>query len=123
MRRQLLGLFGLLLILSGGVILWNVGYNDSQWSMIANICLRAGLILAFIWLAFPQLIELFAKFPPWLIVGGVGSLFVLARYPKAIVIIVPLFAILGLLHFSGWLFSPLPVPKKSDDDKEKPVEK
>jgi hypothetical protein len=113
-RRHIMGLFGIAFLLTGVGLLVAKGTNDAQWSMLASVCIRVGLMLGAIWLAFPQIVGLTKRFPPWLMATiGVAGIVVAAR-PRMIVYLGPLVAAIALLQFVGWLFKPLPKqrPKK-----------
>jgi hypothetical protein len=85
------------------------GPSDSDF--LASVCLRVGLTLSAIWLAFPQLDELSRRVPPWLLACvGLGLLVVVIR-PRAILTIGPVLAVIFALQFVGWLFKPLPKKK------------
>ncbi len=106
-----MGIIAGVLIVSGFCILAATGIsgNDSR-VMYASICLRAGFTLGAIWLAFPQVLELLAKFPPWLIGLVVLAVGVLVVRPRMIVVIWPLLLGIAVIQFVGWLFKP-PKPK------------
>ncbi len=70
---------------------------------VRNTCLRAGLVLGALWLAYPQLVELFARFSPSTIFGTLALLMVLIIRPKAVVYLLPLVAVLLVLKFLRWL--------------------
>jgi hypothetical protein len=55
------------------------------------------------WLAFPQLADFFARFPPVLVGTFALGLGIAAWRPKSIAIILPALLLLTLLHFSGFL--------------------
>ena len=111
-RRHIMGLFGLAFLLCGVGLLVARGASDSQWSMFASICIRVGLMLGAIWLAFPQVVGLAQRFPPWLM-GTVGfSALVVAARPRMIFYLGPVVVAIAFLQFVGWLFKPLPKPKR-----------
>jgi hypothetical protein len=122
MRRHALGLIAFLSLLGGCIGLYYVGVNDSQSSMFASIAIRAGLVMGAIWLALPQLSRLQTRIPPWLIVllllGGVVTI---AR-PRLILFVGPLLVLAILVQFIGWLFKPLPPPKRRKPNKDQPQE-
>jgi len=110
-RRHIMGLFGIALLLAGVGLLFTKGASDSQWSMFASICIRVGLMLGAIWLAFPQIIGLAKRFPPWLLATAGVTAFTIAAFPKRIVYLGPIVAAIAFLQFVGWLFKPLPTAK------------
>lgn len=113
-RRHIMGLFGIAFLLGYVGLMFVKGSSDSQWSMFASICMRVGLMLGAIWLAFPQVIGIGKRlrFPPWMIAAlGVSGLVVAAR-PRMVVYLVPVLGAIAVLQFFGWLFKPLPNPKR-----------
>jgi hypothetical protein len=108
-RRGLLGLTALSLLIVG-VILWNRGGEEQVPA--AGVMIRAGVLLAVVWLALPQLLQLFQRFPPWLLAGVSISLLVLIARPKLYVAVLPLLLLLGALQFFGWLMKPPPGAKR-----------
>jgi hypothetical protein len=106
-----MGLLGIAFLLSGLVLLVVKGVNDSQWSMYASMSVRVGLMLSAIWLAFPQVVDVAKRFPPWLLATIVLSGLVVAASPKRALYLVPVVAAIVFLQFVGWLFKPLPNPK------------
>ncbi|MBP86392.1 MAG: hypothetical protein CMJ64_06715 [Planctomycetaceae bacterium] len=110
MRRHLLGIFGICFLIGWICLLWVAHDDDSRW--VAAICMRVGFTLVAIWLAFPQAIELAQRFPPWLLACiGFGTLIVIVR-PRALIYVLPGLGAIAVLQFVGWLFKPLPDPKK-----------
>jgi len=110
-RRHIMGLLGIGFLLGGVVLLVVKGANDSQWSMYASICVRVGLMLSAVWLAFPQVVDLAKRFPPWLMATIVLSGLVVAASPRRALYLVPVVAAIAFLQFVGWLFKPLPNAK------------
>ena len=106
-----MGLFGVAFLIGGVSLLLVKGASDSQWSMFASICIRVGLMLGAIWLAFPQLVGLMKRFPPWLMGAITVSGLVVAARPRMILYLGPVVAAIAFLQFVGWIFKPLPNPK------------
>jgi hypothetical protein len=113
MRRHALGIISILMLVAGGFALFYFGVDDSQSSMAASICLRAGLVLGAIWLAFPQILQVLARVPPWLVACILLSVMAVIARPKTIILVAPLLAALAVMQFVTWLFKPLPQPKRS----------
>lgn len=107
MRRHLLGVIGVILLATGFIILSQYGTGSSRTSMLASVCIRAGLVLGALWLALPQLLS---RSPPWFIVCLVTGLLILVWRPRMAIIVLPLLAGLGILQFIRWLSKPLPAP-------------
>lgn len=106
MRRHLLGIISLCLILAAIYGLFTHGVGDDQTSMMISMCLRIGMILGAIWLAFPQLIRMSASSSPWtMILIGAIMLAIVIR-PKTIVVLGPILLLLGMLHLAGRVLKP-----------------
>ncbi|MBC8354494.1 MAG: hypothetical protein H8E66_21070 [Planctomycetes bacterium] len=110
-RRHIMGLFGIAFLVGGISLLLIKGTNDSQWSMFASICMRVGLMLGAIWLAFPQVVGLAKRFPPWMMATVAVCGLIVAARREMIVYLAPVVAVIAFLQFVGWLFKPLPTPK------------
>lgn len=119
MRRHALGIIALLLISTGGVLLARFGIGETDWSMTASICLRAGLTLGAIWLAFPQVTAILAKIPRWLLLCLVAAVATLVIRPKALLYVGPILAALAALQFVGWLFTPYKSSRGGSADRGK----
>lgn len=65
MNRNALGIVALLLLLIGGIT-WFRGPPDGSAMGFSGGCIRVGLVLAALWLAFPQILALFRTTPRWL---------------------------------------------------------
>jgi hypothetical protein len=106
MRRHLLGILGLALVVGGiaGSLAGGGSFNDI--GLVPSSCIRVGCVLGALWLAFPQLLEIGSRVPPWLI-GAVlvGGLAVAIR-PRSIAVVAPLVAALIGLQFLGRLLRP-----------------
>lgn len=119
MRRHAFGLIGIVFLIGAAIGLAQSGINDAQNSMLASILLRVGLVLGAIWLAYPQLEQLFQRVPPWLVaVVGLALLVVVVR-PKAIFAVAPILGAVAVLQFFGWLMRPLPQPKRKPSQRRK----
>lgn len=113
MRRHILGVLALL---GMTVAVW-LYYStlDEFWSRtFAFMCFRVGLVLGAIWLALPQITQIFGRTPPWLIPACAAGL-LLVMFSKSVFVLVPIFAALGVMHFVGWLFKPLPKKQRPHD--------
>ncbi len=61
---------------------------------VAGACLRVGIVMAILWFAQPQL----RGFPRWLVFAGGGALLLVMRWPKLIVLALPVLLILWFLR-------------------------
>jgi hypothetical protein len=88
--RAAVGLFAVALLAFG-----ILGRNLSDESLVAaaGASLRVGIVMAIWWLAYPQA----QRLPLWLVVASAAGLFIVLRWPKALLIIIPLLAILWFL--------------------------
>ncbi len=106
MRRHLLGILSLVLLAGAVYGLLRYGTAESQASMLSSMCLRIGLVLGAIWLAFPQVRQLSGTMSPWMVAPfALLGIIVLAR-PRTAVVMVPIALALGVLAFVGWLLKP-----------------
>ncbi len=106
MRRHLLGMIALMLVLAGTIGLVLGEGSSSQMGLLASACVRAGCVLGALWLAFPQIVEISTRVPPWLIgVMLLGGLAVAIR-PRSITVVAPLLAVLLGMHVLGFLLRP-----------------
>ncbi len=105
MQRHAVGLLALILLTAGLAGLFVYGVADDRTSMYLSICIRIGMVLAAIWLAFPQLLRLTEEFSPWMVgMLALCGIVVILR-PRSIVVIGPLMLVLGTLYFIGWLLN------------------
>lgn len=116
-RRHIMGLIGIACLAGGVGLLLAKGASDSQWSMFASICIRIGLMLSAIWLAFPQVVGLAKRFPPWLLAACGFTAVAVAARPRMILYLGPIVVLIAFLQFVGWLFKPLPNPRRKPHTK------
>ena len=107
-RVHLLGLIGLVFLATGIGLLIAKGWNSDEWSMAAGMCVRIGMTLGALWLAFPQLVDLTSRVSPWTLAAIVIGLLIVVARPRTILFVAPVLLAIGLLQFVGWLFKPLP---------------
>lgn len=65
MSRKSLGIIVVLLFLLGAVFYWYAPGEDAK--NLGGQTLRVGLVLAALWLAFPQIVALAKRMPGWLL--------------------------------------------------------
>ena len=115
MRRTAFGIIAALLLCIAAFLLFTYGNSEGRETMIASICLRAGLVLGAVWLAYPQVLLISKKFSPTLaaivLVGILLLVFVRNKY--VLLVVGPALVALILLHLSGHLLRPPSRKKKS----------
>lgn len=110
MRRILMGILALVFLGAAGAIYLR-GVTDENMFLL-SVCQRVGLVLGAMWLAYEQVRKIGQRSPPWLL-GCIGlCLLVLVVRPRAILLVAPLLMLVAALQFFGWLFKPLPNPRK-----------
>jgi len=111
MRRTLLGILSFALLMGAcGLILR--GMVD-EYPLVFSACLRMGLVLGAIWLAYEQVYEIVRRTPPWMMGGAALGLLVVVIRPRAIVAVGPLLASAAALHWVGKILNPTPRAKKN----------
>ena len=125
MRRLFIGICSLVLIIAGAVV-WTQGASANHHVQVtAAGCVRAGLLLGAVWLAWPQTAELYERVPRWVGMTLLGCLLVVVFRPKLIVIVAPLLAALLVLHWLGLLLRPAKskkprLPRAAGDSRRPP---
>ncbi len=104
-RRVTIGIIGWVLLIVG-IFIFFYGPHDDTWTMLCGACVRVGLIMLALWLAFPQV----SRVPPWIYGCSLVALIVVAARPKWIVWVGPSLVALWLVR---------PRPGKKDGDKHK----
>ena len=114
MRRAAFGIIAAVLLATAAVLLYEFGASEGRETMIASICLRAGLVLGAVWLAYSQVLSVAKKLSPTVagivIVGMLLLVFVRNRY--VLFVIGPVLIALIVLHLSGHLLRPAPRRKR-----------
>jgi hypothetical protein len=108
-RRHILGVVALLLLVSAVVLL--TCYDANMGQMAGTICLRVGLTLGALWLAFPQILAIKAKYPPRLLLAVLGGSLVVLAYPRSFPIVLVLVAVIGAVEALGRFLKPPPSKK------------
>lgn len=110
-RRMLLGASGV--VLTGiGSLAWFGDAHAEDLIMIYSSCLRIGLLLLALWLAFPQV----TKLSVWKFGVTVGVLLVLAVRPRFLWTMIPIAISVTPLMILVWMFRTAkntPLPKSS----------
>ena len=102
MRRHLLGLASLLL-LAVGVYFWLFvppGEHENQF--LHGGCVKAGSLLAAVWLAYPQL----ERMPEWIFAAILVVSLIIAVRPRAAILLVQIFLFSLPLWPLFWVFKP-----------------
>ncbi len=113
-RRHILGVVALLLLVSAIVLLFGygpLGFEANVGKMAGGICLRVGLTLGALWLAFPQILAIKTKYPPRLLLAVLAGGLVVLAYPKSFPIVLVLVAVIGAVEALGRFFQPPPNEK------------
>jgi hypothetical protein len=87
MHRPTVGLIAIVLLVAG---LATRGASDET---LSAALLRVGLVMAILWFAHPQIKNL----PKWWVAVGAAALFLVTRFPKLLVVIIPIAAVLYFL--------------------------
>lgn len=119
MRRIALGIIALLFLVLGVAGLIKYGVGDSGSSAAASVALRTGVLLGVLWLALPQVEQIFRRFPPWLLgTLGLGGLVLLIR-PRMFIYVLPILAALLILQLAGRLLQPFRDGMKEESSSKK----
>jgi len=104
MHRLLIGIVALGLLVTAAV-LYAQGLAQENIIVLSG-CLRMGLVLGAIWLAYEQVHDIARRTPPW-VLGAIGiSLLIIVVRPRAILALGPLLAGALVLHYLGRLLKP-----------------
>ncbi|MCA9199206.1 MAG: hypothetical protein KDA87_16790 [Planctomycetales bacterium] len=118
-RRLLLGASGA--VLTGiGSLAWFSEAHSEDTIMIYSSCLRIGLLLLALWLAFPQV----TKLSFWKFAVTVGLLLVLAVRPRFLWTMIPVAVSLTPLMILIWMFRTAkntPLPPSSTKKAKQPT--
>jgi hypothetical protein len=111
MRRILLGLISIVFLTAGiGVLSTN---PDGNMLVLASACIRVGLVLGAVWLAYAQLEKIGQRVSPIGVVVALLCCIIVAARPKLLVYFLPVLILLALLHIAGWFTKPARNGKKS----------
>jgi hypothetical protein len=111
MRRTVLGLAAIALLVSGFAM--HLTLSDANWQMFGAACIRVGLVLLAVWLAYAQLERMAKTVSPLGLAVALLCLIicVASPKPKLIVYFLPVLALLAILHVAGWFTKPSPPGK------------
>jgi len=116
MRRHIIGLIGLAGLIYAAAVYLTQGYDEGLNNFYPSMSLRLGIAMSAIWLGFPDLDRLFAKYPPWLFVVALVLVGVIVTRPKFFPIAIGLVVIAIALQLVTRFFY---MPKKQQHSKNK----
>lgn len=99
MRRTILGILALGLLAAAGGLYWG-GLAD-DYTPVLSACLRLGLVLGALWLAFDQVDDFVSRTSPWMMGGALLCLLIIVVRPRAILAVGPLLAAAAALRYLG----------------------
>ncbi|MCA9175688.1 MAG: hypothetical protein KDB14_14485 [Planctomycetales bacterium] len=103
-RRHFLGSCSIVLLAAAAwLLMGNGGASDMA---VAGGCMRIGLVLAAVWLAWPQISEITYRVPAWVGWTLLVSFVLIVARPRTIVFVGPLLLALLALHWMGFLLKP-----------------
>jgi hypothetical protein len=88
--RPTIGLLAVVLLIAGAVLR---DPSNETVSATGGACLRVGILMAIWWFAYPQLRHL----PGWLVGACLVSFLFVMRWPRLLLVAIPLLAILWFL--------------------------
>jgi hypothetical protein len=94
MNRTSLGIVTLALLALGLLVLWR---GPEGGTAFGAGCIRVGLLLGALWLAWPQIMAFLTRTPRWLLVASGIALIVCAIKPMLLFVAVPMLGALWLL--------------------------
>ena len=102
MRRVALGIIAAILLISG--VVFSIQAEGGGQSMLAGSCVRAGIMLGAIWLAWPQLQDLASKTPWWLVTSVLLVGLLVAARPNTARFAIPILLVVLALKWFGNVF-------------------
>lgn len=91
-RRPLIGILAVALLAIAAVLL--ARGSGSEYQAAGSACLRVGVLLAAVWLAYPQL----EKIPTWIFGTALTGLMLVVVRPQLALVIVPALLMLWFLR-------------------------
>lgn len=91
LHRPTIGIVAVLLLL--GSVALAIWYPSAAGQLWMSACLRVGLVMGLLWLAYPQL----SRLRPWLIMVAVAIVFaglLLARQPRVLLMALAILAVI-----------------------------
>jgi len=106
-QKHLLGAMGVaLIVLGGSLMIWP---PEDGYQQAASMCLRIGIVLGAVWLAFPAL----SRVRPMTYAMVLCGALIVAAYPKAILAVLP-------TMFFAWLLRPRGLRSKPERKPNQP---
>ena len=106
MQRHLVAVIAVALLVATAVLFFTNDGEQASRTFAAGVCMRAGLVCAALWLAFPQVLPLLTRRPsPFTIALILGVLMVVIN-PRYAIIAAIMVAAIGVLQAIKWLFTP-----------------
>ncbi len=104
MRRHALGIVALLFLI-GWAGLLAFAPETSANQLVAGSAMRIGLVLGALWLALPQLIQIKAKVPGWLLGSLAAAGLIIAVRPSLAVYVLVVLVVFGVIQATGRFLS------------------
>ncbi|NOY29359.1 MAG: hypothetical protein GXP28_04035 [Planctomycetes bacterium] len=121
MRRTLLGILALVFLMTaGGIFLRGLAHEST---LALSVCLRMGLVLGAMWLAYEQVHEIIRRTPPWVMGGAALGLLVVVVRPRAIIAVGPLLVSAAALYGLGKFLKPVQRSKKKNSPSRPPEDR
>ncbi len=95
MSRHTLGVVAIFLLIVGGIIALQ---QPEGGAAFAGACIRVGMVLGAVWLAWPQVASFWNKTPRWLLIASAVAVVVCVVHPLLALAAIP---VLALLWFAG----------------------
>ncbi len=92
-RRQVIGLYALALLTVAAVHLF-VQPSGYAWRPLVAACVRVGVMLFLVWLAYPDL----KQSPPWLWASVLAAAVLVAWRPRLAAILIPVAVVIQVLR-------------------------
>jgi hypothetical protein len=111
-------------LLLAGALLWFFGRSaaaglaaSGQDAVLQGACLKAGLVLGVLWLAWPQL----ERLPTWSVIGVGGLMIGLAVRPQAVLVLIRYVLVMLPIGLAIWLLWPKRARAKSGTPRQEPA--
>ncbi len=103
-QRSLLAIAGTLLIAIFVAVAFGDGWQGASHSFFASASARAGLVMLALALAWPQLVPLWKRFPPWFWGTVLLALVIVLLRPRLLLLAMGLVLAVAAIHGGiGWI--------------------